>query len=197
MGVYWHCKCKRICTESWLWEKNPCRTRELNLCQQRVSLMLYQLNYIPIHLLGSRVEHEVLSVSLWKWAVPWGRDCQCERPQCWIHCRLCTSPQQQMLWWSTGSLSQSTATTQQIHTIRFSIPVHTTKQHCTTITATHWFFFVCKQSGQLYNRVCSFDLPNDAVDSCVIKSFPCPALGDCCNKICSPDLPHEADWTAV
>ena len=45
MGVYGHCK--RVCTESWLWEKNLSRTRESNLCQQHAGLMLNQLNYIP------------------------------------------------------------------------------------------------------------------------------------------------------
>lgn len=51
-----------------------------------------------------------LQASLWQTGVPWGKGCRCELPQCWTRCQLCTFPPQQMRWWSTGSLSQSTAT---------------------------------------------------------------------------------------
>ena len=51
-----------------------------------------------------------LQASLWQTVVPWGKGCRCELPQCWTRCQLCTFPPQQMRWWSTGSLSQSTAT---------------------------------------------------------------------------------------
>ena len=37
---------KRVCTESWLWEKKPSRTGESNLRPQRASPMLYRLSYI-------------------------------------------------------------------------------------------------------------------------------------------------------
>ena len=40
---------KRVCTESRLWEKIPCRTGESNLRRQRAGPMLYQLSYIPTH----------------------------------------------------------------------------------------------------------------------------------------------------
>ena len=39
--------CKRVCTENWLWEKNPLPHRESNLRQRRrAGPMLYQLSYI-------------------------------------------------------------------------------------------------------------------------------------------------------
>ena len=38
---------KRVCIESWLWEKNPLRTGESNLRRRRAGPMLYQLSYIP------------------------------------------------------------------------------------------------------------------------------------------------------
>ena len=45
MGVYGHRK--RVCTESWLQENNPCRTGESNLPQRRAGPTLYQLSYTP------------------------------------------------------------------------------------------------------------------------------------------------------
>ena len=44
-GVYGHRK--RVCIESGLGEKIPCRTGESNLRRQRAGSMLYQLSYIP------------------------------------------------------------------------------------------------------------------------------------------------------
>ena len=38
---------KRVCTESWLWEKNPLPHRESNLPQRRAGPTLYQLSYNP------------------------------------------------------------------------------------------------------------------------------------------------------
>ena len=45
-GVYGHHK--RVCSEKWLWEKNPfCCTKDSNLRQRHASPMLHQLSYIP------------------------------------------------------------------------------------------------------------------------------------------------------
>ena len=42
---------KRVSAERWLWEKIPCHTTILNLCQWRAGSTLYQLSYIPILIL--------------------------------------------------------------------------------------------------------------------------------------------------
>ena len=49
-GGYRHSK--RVCTDSWLWEKKiPCRPGESNLRQRRAGPTFYQLSYIPtLHL---------------------------------------------------------------------------------------------------------------------------------------------------
>ena len=38
---------KRVCSESWLWEKDLCRTGESNRPQRRTSPTHYRLSYIP------------------------------------------------------------------------------------------------------------------------------------------------------
>ena len=45
--VYTHRK--RVCTESWLWERNPLPQGKSNLSQRRAGPTLYQLSYIPTH----------------------------------------------------------------------------------------------------------------------------------------------------
>ena len=46
-GLYGHRK--RVCFESWLWEKNPLLHQEIEPASAGASQMLYQLSYIPNH----------------------------------------------------------------------------------------------------------------------------------------------------
>ena len=54
--------CKRVCTENWLWEKNPLPHRESNLRQRRAGPMLYQLSYISTS--ASALPHAVFATIL-------------------------------------------------------------------------------------------------------------------------------------
>ena len=79
---------KRVCTESWVWEKkNPCRTGESNLRQRRDGPMLYQWATSPWKGLHGKNHHAFLTAwgvrsEIALLTVSWSRCRCCKKHSC-------------------------------------------------------------------------------------------------------------------